>query len=175
MKFKIPQGEFTKILSFANTSLSARANLPILSSILISAAKGKIEILSTNLETATQVTGPSQVEVDGKTTVPGKLLFEFVSQLPDGEVVFEKLGEEVVVSAKRYNGRFATMPTEDFPAIPKIEKGNSILVSPADFARAVGRVAYAASQDEGRPILTAAQDSIVRKSTERLRTQLRYI
>lgn len=154
MKFKIPQGEFTRLLLSANKSLLARANLPILSNILVTAVGGKVEILSTNLETATQVTTQVQVEADGKTTLPGKLLFEFVSQLPEGEVAFEKLGEEVVVSTARYCGRFATMPTEDFPAIPKIEKGNSITVAPGDFMRAVMRVAYAASQDEGRPILT---------------------
>lgn len=154
MKFKIQQGEFTKLLLSASKSLVTRANLPILSNILVSATGGKVEILSTNLETATQVTTPSKVEADGKTTLPGKLLFEFVSQMPEGEVVFEKLGEEVVVSAKRYNARFATMPVEDFPAIPKIEKGTSVLVTPEDFMRAALRVAYAASVDEGRPILT---------------------
>lgn len=154
MKFKLPQGEFTKLLLSASTSLLSRANLPILSNVLISAGGGKIEILSTNLETATQVTAQVQAEAEGKTTVPGKLLFEFVSQLPEGEVVFEKLGEEVLVSTVRYSGRFATAPTEDFPAIPKIDKGHSIAVAPADFKRAVARVAYAASQDEGRPILT---------------------
>lgn len=154
MKFKIPQGEFTRLLLLANKSLLARANLPILSNILVSVVGGKIEVLSTDLETATKVTADCAVETEGKTTLPGKLLFEFVSQLPEGDIVFEKLGEEVVISAKRYNGRFATQATEDFPAIPKIEKGTTVKIAPKDFMKAVLRVAYCAAQDEGRPILT---------------------
>ena len=154
MKFIIPQGEFTKLLLAVDKSLLARVNLPILANILVSTTGGKLEILSTNLETATRVTGESRVEVEGRTTVPGKLLFEFVSQLPEGEVVFEKLGEEVVVTTKRYSGRFATQPTEDFPAIPKIEKGTIVFVDAALLKKAVLRVAYCAAQDEGRPVLT---------------------
>lgn len=154
MKFKISQAEFTKALLSASSSLSARTNLPILSNILITASKGSLEVLSTNLETATKVVVGCQVDVEGKTTMPGKLLFEFVSQLPEGDVLVEKLGEEVVVSAKRYNGRFATAAVEDFPAIPKIEGGHTISIKPKEFSKAILRVAYCAALDEGRPILT---------------------
>lgn len=154
MKFKISQAEFTKALLFCSSSLSTRTNLPILSNILITAAKGSLEVLSTNLETATKVVVACQVDVEGKTTVPGKLLFEFISQLPEGDVVVEKLGEEVIVLAKRYNGRFATAVIEDFPAIPKIEGGHTISIKPKEFAKAILRVAYCAALDEGRPILT---------------------
>ena len=46
------------------------------------------------------------------------------------------------------------MPSDDFPAIPKIEVGKSVFVDAADFAKAVLRVTLAAAQDEGRPVLT---------------------
>jgi DNA polymerase-3 subunit beta len=154
MKFRIPQGELSKALLAVNKSLMVKANLPILSNVLVSAAKGKLEILSTNLETATKATTPCQAETEGKITLPGRPLFEFVSQLPEGEVVFEKLGEEVVVSTKRYSARFATQSTEDFPAIPKIEKGHSVFVGPQEFMSAVSKIAFCAAVDEGRPVLT---------------------
>lgn len=171
MKFKIPQGEFTKLLLAANKSLLAKANLPILSNALVSASRGKVEIVSTNLETATKVVGDCQVEVEGETTLPGRLLLEFVSQLPEGEVVFEKLGEEVLVTTKRYNGRFATQPIEDFPAIPQIAKGTTVRFAPADFTKAVSRVAFCAAVDEGRPILTGvlcefAKDAVSMVATD---------
>lgn len=155
MKFTVPQKDMSLALLLAGKSLLAKANLPILSNLLVSATKGKIEVLSTNLETATKVTIGGEVEVEGKATLSGKMLQEFISQLPqEGEVVFEKLGEEVQILTKGYRARFATIAAEEFPAIPKIDGGHKIKIAAVDFARAATRVAFAAAQDEGRPILT---------------------
>ena len=154
MKFKISQEEFSRLLGLANKSLQAKANLPILANILISASGKGIEFLSTDLETATKVSVTCAVDVEGKTTVPGRFISEFISQVPAGEIVFEKLGEEVKVSSKRYSARFATMPVEDFPAIPKIDRGKTLVFDGGDFLKAISRVAFSAAQDEGRPVLT---------------------
>lgn len=154
MKFKISQGDFSKALLAVNKSLLSRANLPILANILVSVSKNSLEILSTNLETATRVTVGCESVVEGKTTVPGKLLFEFISQIPEGEIVFEKLGEEAVITTKRYSARLATQPTEDFPAIPKINKGYLVTINPKELMKTVSRVAFCAAADEGRPVLT---------------------
>ena len=164
MKFKISQEEFSKILIAVNKSLQTKANLPILSNILISANNRGLEVLSTDLETATKVNNKCDVETEGKTTVPGRAMSEFVSQIPPGEVVVEKLGEEVKVLAKRYSARFSSMPTEDFPAIPKIDKGKTIVLDGVDFLKAIQKVAFAAAQDEGRPALAGVLCEIGKKT-----------
>ena len=154
MKFKASQIDFSKALLVSSKSLLLKANLPILSSILITASKNKVEIVSTNLETATKAVFNCEVEIEGKAAVSGRTLLEFVSQIPEGEIVFEKLGEEAVLTTKGYKARFATMAAEEFPAIPKIEKGIELRVGALDFSEAVNRVAFCAAQDEGRPVLT---------------------
>ena len=154
MKFKISQSDFSKTLSVAGRSILTKANLPILSNVLISTSKNKLEILSTNLETATKASIPCRTEIEGKITIPGRTLMEFISQLPEGEVTFEKLGEEVLLSTKGYNARIPTIAPEEFPAIPKIEKGEEVKIKTEDFVRGVAEVAFCAAQDEGRPILT---------------------
>ena len=154
MKFKISQSDFSKTLSAASRSILTKANLPILSNVLISASRNKLEILSTNLETATKASISCKTEIEGKITIPGRTLLEFISQLPEGEVTFEKLGEEVLVSTKGYNARIPTIASEEFPAIPKIEKGYEVKIKTEDFVKGVDEVAFCAAQDEGRPILT---------------------
>lgn len=154
MKFVVSQQEFSKALTLSGKSLLSKANLPILSNLLITATKNSCEIISTNLETATKVNIKCNVEVEGKTTLVGKTLLEFVSQLPEGDVVFEKLGEEVVVSQTGYKARMATIAAEEFPAIPKIDSGINIKIVAGDFVRVVTKVAFSAAQDEARPILT---------------------
>ena len=154
MEFKIQQNDLLKTLLAVNRSILAKTNLPILSGVLISTSGEVLEVLSTNLETAARVGAVCKTETTGKAVLPGRILLEFVSQLPEGEVVFEKLGEEVLVKLGSYGARFATMPTEDFPAIPKIEKGQTIKFSAGDFVRTVLKVAFCAAADEGRPVLT---------------------
>ena len=154
MKFKIPQADFSKALSIASRSILLKANLPILSNLLISVTKKEMTILSTNLETATKATTPCKTEVEGKITLPGKTLSEFITQLPEGEILFEKLGEEAVVSTKGFKARIPTIAPEEFPAIPRIDKGVEIKLKVKVFAKCVSRVAFGAAQDEGRPILT---------------------
>ncbi len=138
----------------AGKSLLSKPNLPVLANLLIKAGKDKVEIISTSLETATKVNFDCKVEIEGAITVSGKTILEFVSQLPEGAVTFERLGEEILVSASGFRARLATIAAEEFPVIPQIEKGTAIKLVPADFVRCVGRVAFAAAQDEGRPVLT---------------------
>lgn len=154
MKFVINQADFLRVLAAGSKSLLARANLPILSNILIEAAAKGLTVLSTDLETAAQVALECKVANEGKTTVVGKTLLEYVSALPEGDVEVEKLGEELLISTKGYSAHFATMPAEEFPAIPRIEKGISFGVGAAELARTINKVAFCAAQDEGRPILT---------------------
>ena len=154
MKLKISQEDFAKALSASSRSVNAKSNLPILANVLVNCSKNNLEVTSTNLETAIKVTVPCKVEKEGKTTLPGRTLFEFIPQLPGGEITVEKLGEEVLLSAKGYSARLATMAADEFPAIPKIASGKELKIDARGFSKNVQRVEYCASQDEGRPALT---------------------
>lgn len=154
MKIKISQSDFSKALLTGGKSILPKANLPILSNVLIRSAEDRVEILATNLETATRVTLGGKVDNGGEATVNGRIILDFVSQLPEGEVIIEKLGEELVVSQGTYSARFTTMPVDEFPAIPKIEKGITLEIDCPPFAGGVFRVVFSAAQDEGRPMLT---------------------
>ncbi len=153
MKLSITQENGARALTAASKSLSAKVNLPVLANMLLTATKSGLEVLATDLETATRVMIPAKVTIEGRAAVPGRMLLEFMAQIPSGEVSIEKLGEELVIGAKDLTARLATMPPEDFPAIPKIEHGSVIRLAPEDFSMAASRVAFCAAQDDGRPVL----------------------
>ena len=112
MKFKVSQEDFAKALTASSRSINTKSNLPILSNILINCSKNNLEVTSTNLETAIKIAIPCKAEKEGKTTLPGRTLFEFVPQLPEGDITVEKLGEEVLISTKGYSARLATMAAD---------------------------------------------------------------
>ena len=153
MKCKVAQNELAKALKACEKSFLVRANLPVLSNILLTISKNSLEALSTNLETATRVAVPCQGEIDGRITLPGRVFMDFIWQLPEQTLAIELLGEEVLVTTKGYSARFASMPAEEFPAIPKIESGKKIEIEASVFAKACAQVVFCAAQDEGRPTL----------------------
>lgn len=155
MKFSISSADFLKGLMLANKSLQTKANLPILSNVFVQALGREIEIVSTNLETATRVRLPAKVERGGETTLMGRAFGEFVGQLEaGGEILFEKLGEEAVVISGSYNARFATMDAAEFPAIPKFSGGHELKIRKKDLEKGILGVSFCAAQDESRPVLT---------------------
>lgn len=163
MKVLIPQNELLKTLMISSRSLLNKANLPILSNILLISTSNKMEVIATNLETATKAVIGCKVEGEGKITVPGRAFLEYVSQMPGLDVVIEKLGEEVVLSTKGYKARFATLPSEEFPAIPKISGGKPLEIEVKSFLEGAVRVAFSAAQDESRPVLTGVLCEINKK------------
>lgn len=165
MKFNVSQAEFLKGLTLANKSLLTKANLPILSNILVTTTPKQVEIVSTNLETATRVTLNAKVATVGETTILGRAIGEFVQQLDSSsELSFEKLGEEAVVVSGNYNARFATMDSTEFPAIPKVSGGVEIKIKAKDLAVGIAKVAFCAAQDESRPILTGVLCEITKNN-----------
>lgn len=154
MKLKIAQPDLNKALILTGRALSPKVNLPILSNFLVSAGKNKLEVLATDLETAVKAVVDCKVESEGKVAVSGRVLLEYVSQLPGKEVEIEKLGEELVIGLAGYSARLPTMVAEEFPAIPQIEKGNEIRVSAQEFVKGATRVVFCAAIDESRPPLT---------------------
>ncbi len=154
MKFIIKQTNLLKGLNLSSRSLLVKSNLPILSNVLISTKKEAVEVVATNLETASRVLLEAKVETEGSITLPGRAILEFVSQLDPSEVIVETLGDEVAISAGGFSARFATIAPEEFPAIPQVEGGKGIQITTSDLVSGVDKVAFCAAVDESRPILT---------------------
>lgn len=170
MKFRVFQSEFSRALFACDKSLLSRANLPILSNILLTVSKNKLEVLATNLETATKVSIVCKTEKEGKITLPGKVLSEFVSQLPEEELTLELLGEEVLVESRENSARLATIPADEFPAIPKIESGRKLTVNTNELASCARKVEFCAAQDETRPILSGVLIEVDKKKLSMVAT-----
>lgn len=153
MKFSLPKADALRLLNLSSRSMVSRSSLPILSNVLIKASQGNVEAITTSLETAVKVSAKCKVEREGETTVLGRALVEFVGQLSEGDVLFEKLGEEVVVVCGGLSARFATISPDEFPAIPKVDGGKVFKFDATELSKSVSRVFFCAALDESRPIL----------------------
>jgi DNA polymerase-3 subunit beta len=159
MHFFILKENIDKILNIIGRNISIRPQLPILSNLLLKTENGKLTIATTDLELGLLFHTNAKIEKEGEITVPGKLLTEFVSLLPAGKIEFLLEGNMLQVKTNKTHASLATMPAGEFPSFPQInEIKNTFLFKKTQ--EAILRTVFAASTDEGRPVLTGLRITI---------------
>lgn len=154
MELQVLQENFSKALSTASRFTSTRAQLPVLSNILLSAKKTKLLVSATNLETSISISVGAQIKKEGEITVPARVITDIVSNLPPDTINLAVAKEQIKISTQNFDSSVAGMNSADFPAIPLTVGKDSIKLEREDFIAALSQVSFAASIDETRPILT---------------------
>ena len=158
MRIKIVQEKLAKALSnVSRVAAGGRATLPILSNVLIRVDDGKVSLTTTNLDMAVMSLLPVTDSENGVVTVPARLIAEFVSNLPRGEMVdLTADGTKVEVKAGSCQSVINGALADDFPELPELEaeKTMTFKMKAEDFKAGLGQVMIAASNDMTRPALT---------------------
>lgn len=165
MDLEVLQENLNKALFITSRFVSSRAQLPVLANILLKADKTKLVVSATNLETSASISLGAKIVKDGELTVPAKNLFEIVSNLTSGAIHLTSEKESLKISGSGFTGRISGMNASDFPKVPQlIRKEESIDLSKTEFLNALPQVSFAASIDEGRPVLTGIYFILSKKS-----------
>ena len=128
----------------------------------MTAEEDRVSLAATDTEIALRAAVTGTVERQGSVLLPGRLVVDILRAL-DGETVSIEYqadkGQAELVSGQ---ARFAvkTLPVEDFPRLPDAPGPDAMKVPAKAFARAIERVARAASRDETRPVLTGILVSV---------------
>ncbi len=154
MRVSLLKENFQKGLSTVNRFLPSKPQIPILSNIYIKASDGEVTLTGTNLETACIVSLGAKVEKPGETTIPGRILTEFISSLPAEKIELTVEKDKVIVTTQKTSATFSTLPVKDFPPLPSTSQEAPFKFLLTQLSKNVGATAFAASIDDGRPILT---------------------
>lgn len=130
---------------------SKNVTLPILNNILIRAHSDRLEFSATNLEIGITTSIRGKIDAPGVYTVPAKLLHDYVSVLPEGNISFELTDHGFKVTSERSHTLIKGAPAEDFPVIPAFESKHTISSSGVELRNALSQVMFAAATDEMRP------------------------
>src|SRR3989344_2439836 len=159
MKVLILKDNLTKALSIVSKGLSLKPQLPILSHLLLKAHDNQLELFSTNLELGIIYSTPAKVEEEGEIAVPGKLLTEFVSSLFTDKIELIGTEKNLQVKTNKTKGSLGVGNPSDFPPFPETTSTGKKLEL-AKIKDAILRTVFAASIDEGRPVLTGVKTKI---------------
>lgn len=97
------------------------------------------------------------MEAEGATTVPARLLTDFINSLPPEQIDMELAVRTQTLNARcaRFEANIKGIDAQEFPIIPTTDDAErAIRLEPEDLRQMIDQVVFAAATDESRPILT---------------------
>ena len=154
MKFSCNQDTFSKYLNIVSRVVSSKPGLPILNNVKFETSKGKLLITATDLELGISTWIGADIQSEGNITVPAKQLSEFINSIPNEKIDVDLDSQKFKVSTVNNSAEFNTIPVDDYPEIPSIDKENPLLkINTKDLTKSINRVAFAAATDNIKPVL----------------------
>jgi DNA polymerase III subunit beta len=155
MKLFCSQRDLDEALNIVNKAISPNNTLPVLNNILLKAEGKKLFFSSTNLEIAISCNIDADVRSEGAITVPAKLITNYISLLTDEKVELS-IGDGVTlnITSSSSNTKIKCIGSDEFPLIPKVEKGVEFNVKIDDFYQSINETVFAASFNTSRPVLS---------------------
>jgi DNA polymerase-3 subunit beta len=153
MKISLTQENLHKALGVVGRIVSNRSSLPVLSHVLLSADANRLRLAATNLEIGINYWIGCKVTQEGAVTVPARLLSEFVSNLPPGNIDLTASESNLTITTPHYESQINGIAADEFPLIPEVKNQPALVLPAADLADAIAQVVVAASVDENRPVL----------------------
>ncbi|PKB65592.1 MAG: DNA polymerase III subunit beta [SAR202 cluster bacterium Io17-Chloro-G3] len=159
MKLSCLQENLSKALGIVGHAVATRSTLPITQNILMSTDQGRLKLSATNLEIAMTTWVGAKISDEGAVTVPARLLADFVTSLPQGQVEIAMIPKPrgIQVTCGRFEGRIMGTDPEEFPPIPSVQEGVGVTVPSQQLRQAINRVVFAAATEDSRPVLTGVK------------------
>jgi len=154
MKINVERGAFLKALSHVQSVVERRNTIPILSNVMIEAAKGELKLTATDLDIEIVESLPADVLRNGAATAPAHMLYDIVRKMPDGAQVQAELlsseGGRLAVSAGTVRFELACLPKEDFPQMSSGALPHRFRIAADDLKRLVDKTRFAISTEDTR-------------------------
>ncbi len=156
MKVSVLQENLAQGLSIVSRAVSARSTLPVLANVLIATDEGRLRLSATNLELGITCWIGAKIEEEGSTTVPARTFAELVGTLSDKQVDMSlNVRTQVLnVHCGASNTDLKCIDAQEFPPMPTPDLDTGLQINVTDLKEMIHQVAFAASTDEARPILT---------------------
>ncbi len=158
MKLTVTQENLSKALAAVGRIANSKTPLPILNNILLRTDNNRLLIAATNLEIAIIEHIGAKVVSEGSITIPARLVMDFVSNLPKGNVDLRVEEAHLYIESGSYKSVVNGILADEFPELPTIKEKEAVTLNIETniFKKAVSQTIITASSDTTRPVLTGA-------------------
>jgi DNA polymerase-3 subunit beta len=153
MDFVTSKASFLNELLALQGIIEKKSTIPILSNVLLTAEKDRLELAATDLEVGIRSACDAKVARPGAITVSAKRLLDIVRYLPEADVRLRlEEGKEtwVAITCQKARFRIVGLAPADFPRMPEFDAGKAIPIERALLLDMVGKVIFAITTDESR-------------------------
>jgi len=153
MRLSIDKPSLTRALAHVASVVERRNTIPILSNVLLAAAKNELKLTATDLDIELVETVPCKAKGEGATTVPAHMFHDIVRKLPDGsDIELTRDGEQGRLTIACGPARFSlqTLPADDFPSLSVEDLGHAFSLPAKDLKRLIEKTRFAISTEETR-------------------------
>lgn len=154
MKIILKQENLKNGLQIAGRIIGNTNTLPILNNVLLKTDNGLLYITSTNLEIGLRTQVRCKVDDPGEVCLPAKIISDLVAALPAGNIEMETTDQGVEIRAENYKTKIHSLPADEFPIIPHVERKQALTLPSQEFKKALESVIFAASTNETQPELS---------------------
>jgi len=180
MKVTVLQENLARGLGIVSRAVSPRSTLPVLANILVATDEGRLRLSATNLELGITCWIGAKIHEEGSTTVPARTFSDLVGTLSDTQVEMELSVRTQTLNLRcgASNTDLKCIDSQEFPPMPVTELTQGLQMDVSDLKDMIQQVAFAASTDDARPILTGVLvnvegDQIVMAAADGFRLSVR--
>ena len=156
MKVSVLQENLAKGLGIVSRAVSPRSTLPVLANVLVATDEGRLRLSATNLELGITCWIGAKIEEEGSTTVPSRTFGDMVNTLPNEQIDLDLnvRSQSLHVHSATSNTDIKCIDAQEFPPMSAYELEGGMELNVSDLKEMIRQVAFAASTDEARPVLT---------------------
>ena len=153
---------------------SKNMTLPILDSILIIAEGRGLKLRATNLSLGVEMEVPAKIDKEGIALVKSDVLSNIFNNFyQKGNILLEKINDNLLIKTKENNILIKTQPFEDFPSIPEVI-GQTIKLPSKKVIEGIKSVYYSSAISDIKPEISSIyifqeEDSLVFVATDSFR------
>lgn len=151
MKFIIRQEKLKNGLSIVERVSTKSLTFPILNNLLLKINKNFLTLSSTDLEIGIRWWALVKSEKEGSAVIPAKILSNLLNFLPDAPVTIEKQDLNLIIECGNYKTQIKGQNPDDFPIIPEIKEGESVILDKVSLCQGLSQVSEIASPSTVKP------------------------
>jgi DNA polymerase-3 subunit beta len=155
MKIICEKEKLIKAINSVDKGIPSKTTMPILEGIFIQTNDNSVKLTTYDLELGIEYIIECKTLEQGSTVVNATMFSEIIRKLPDTEINIEvNENNLLVIECEGSIYKLATMNSEEFPELPKINIEKSIEIEQRNLKDMIRKTSFAVSTEENRQIFT---------------------
>ena len=155
MKITCKKSEILNSVNISLKAVPAKSTMPILECIIIDVSDSTIKFITNDMELGIETIVNGLITNTGSVAINAKIFADIIRKLPDSDVVIETDSNYMTtISCEKSVFTIAGKSSEEFPALPKIEKKEPLVLSQYSLKEIIRQTVFSISDNESNKIMT---------------------